>query len=163
MTGHPVVRNRGQIHLGCDVDLRSNSHSTALGVISPVLLNTLCAESVIRIGDSVGISGAVICAKQCVQIGNRVLIGSGAVICDTDFHSLSHEVRGIGQDLDAAADAPVSIGDDCFIGARAMVLKGVTIGARSIVGAGAVVVKDVPADGVVAGNPACIVKRLNEQ
>ncbi len=54
----------------------------------------------------------------------------------------------------------VHIGDDVWIGQGAIVLKGVTIGHRSVVGAGAVVTKDVPADVVVAGNPARIVKHL---
>ncbi|MEN8792780.1 MAG: DapH/DapD/GlmU-related protein [Lentimonas sp.] len=54
----------------------------------------------------------------------------------------------------------MSIGDDCFIGGRAMILKRLTVGARSIVGAGAVVVNDVPADVIVAGNPARIVNQL---
>ena len=51
-------------------------------------------------------------------------------------------------------------GDDCFIGARAIIMKGVTIGDRSIVGAGSVVVRNIPADVVVAGNPARDVKQL---
>ena len=55
---------------------------------------------------------------------------------------------------------PVTIGDDVWIGANALILKGVSIGDRAIVGAGAVVTKDVAADVVVAGNPARVVKRL---
>jgi acetyltransferase-like isoleucine patch superfamily enzyme len=160
LVGFPVIRNRGRIVFGEQVSLRSSAHSTAMGVITPVVLNALTPQALIRIGDNVGISGAVICAKRSVQIGNRVLIGSGAVICDTDFHSLDHEIRGTSRDLAEAADAPVCIGDDCFIGGRAMILKGVTVGARSVVGAGAVVVKNVPSDVVVAGNPARIVKHL---
>ena len=160
IAGIPLIKNRGCIELGNNVSLRSNARSTSMGVISPVILNTLCPDSILTIGNDVGISGAVICCKLSVVIGSRVMIGSGAVICDTDFHSMDFKIRGTSQDLADAESSPVEIGDDCFIGARAMILKGVMIGDRSIVGAGAVVVKDVPADVVVAGNPAKVIKDL---
>jgi acetyltransferase-like isoleucine patch superfamily enzyme len=160
IVGFPVVKGRGTIRVGARSDLRSISWSTAMGVQQPCVLNALLETSRIKIGQKCGMSGAVICAKESVVLGNNVQLGSGVVISDTDFHSMDYQVRGQEGDLEAAQSAPVSIGDDCFIGARAIVLKGVTIGARSIVGAGAVVVKDVPADVVVAGNPARIVKSI---
>lgn len=162
IVGYPVVRGRGVIRVGGGSDFRSKSWSTAMGVISPVVLNAMAPDSIIRIGDSVGVSGAVICAKELISIGNRVQLGSGVVICDTDFHSMDYQLRGQVGDFEDARSAPVCIEDDCFIGARAIVMKGVTIGARSVVGAGAVVVKDVPPDVVVAGNPARVVKQLND-
>jgi acetyltransferase-like isoleucine patch superfamily enzyme len=59
--------------------------------------------------------------------------------------------------------APIMSGDDVFIGANAMILKGVTVGDRSIIGAGAVVsVKDSPRDSLVAGNPARVIRNLKE-
>jgi acetyltransferase-like isoleucine patch superfamily enzyme len=131
-----------------------------MGVPQSCVLNVLTPASVIEIGEGCGISGAVICAKERVSIGDRVQVGSGAIICDTDFHSMDHGLRGTSEDLADAKSAPVSIADDCFIGARAMVLKGVSIGARSIVGAGTVVVKDVPEDSVVVGNPARVIRSL---
>ncbi|MDP4644990.1 MAG: hypothetical protein NWS71_11175 [Opitutales bacterium] len=158
--GFPVVKNKGTIILGAGVDLRSSPESTAMGVITPVILNAMEPDSILRIGDSVGMSGVVICCKKSITIGNRVQFGSGAVVCDTDFHSLDYQVRGTPQDASGAVASPVYIGDDCFVGARAIILKGVTIGARSIVGAGSVVVKDVPADTVVAGNPAREIRNL---
>ena len=136
-----------------------------MGVLSPVVLNTMTSDAVIRILNWVGMSGVVICCKQSVIIGDHVMFGSGAVICDTDFHFLDYSIRATGgkEDLLNAASAPVVIGNDCFIGARAIVLKGVHIGERSIVAAGAVVVKSVPSDVIVAGNPARVVKRLNSE
>jgi acetyltransferase-like isoleucine patch superfamily enzyme len=105
----------------------------------------------------VGLSGAVVCAARSIEIGESSILGSGAMIVDTDFH------QPIGQwewnDDFAAGAAPVKIGRGVFIGARAIVLKGITIGDRAVVGAGAVVTRDVPAGGVVAGNPA---RLLNE-
>ena len=155
--GFPIIRNDGLIELGRGVDMRSISRYTAMGVERACFLYTITPESVIRVGDSTGMSGVVICAKQSVAIGDRVQLGSGVIICDTDFHALNYRLRGTAEDLLHAASAPVAIGNDCFIGARAMVLKGVQIGARAIVGAGAVLTKDVPAGAIVAGNPAKVI------
>lgn len=159
LSGFPLINNRGNISIGSGSDLRSLSLFTALGVTNPCILNTLVSSSEIIIGRDCGVSGAVICAKERVAIGARVQIGSGAVICDTDFHPIDYKIRGNDDDLILAESSPVSIGDDCFIGARAMILKGVSVGARSIVGAGSVVTKNVPANVVVAGNPAKIVRK----
>lgn len=160
LVGFPVVRNRGDIILGAGCDLRSVSRYTAMGVMQRCLLHTLAPDSIIKIGKDCGMSGAVICAKRSVQIGDRVQLGSGAMICDTDFHSMDFELRGGADDLAQAAAKPVVIGDDCFIGARAIILKGVTVGPRSIVGAGSVVTKDVPPGAIVAGNPATVIKLI---
>ncbi|MEN8662497.1 MAG: hypothetical protein ABF330_08405 [Lentimonas sp.] len=80
IVGLPVIKNKGSIVLGERVNLRSRVSSTAMGVITPVVLNAMTPEAMIEIGDQVGISGAVICAKRSVRIGDHVLIGSGAVI-----------------------------------------------------------------------------------
>lgn len=59
--------------------------------------------------------------------------------------------------------APIVIGNDVFIGARSIILKGVTIGDAAIIGAGSVVTKDVPAGAIAAGNPAKIVRTVTER
>lgn len=56
--------------------------------------------------------------------------------------------------------APIVIEDDVWVGAHSFILKGVTIGARSIIGAGSVVTKNIPADCVAAGNPCRVIKNL---
>lgn len=58
------------------------------------------------------------------------------------------------------ASAPVIIGDDVFIGARAIILKGVTIGDGAVIGAGSVVTKSIPPRVIAAGNPARIIKEI---
>lgn len=160
IVGYPVVRGSGRVQVGAGSDFRSKPWSTAMGVITPVILNAMVSDSIISIGSQVGMSGTVVCAKESITIGDRVQIGSGAVICDTDFHSLDYRVRASSDDALNARSSPVRIGDDCFIGARAIIMKGVTIGDRSIVGAGSIVVRNIPADVVVAGNPARVVKQL---
>ncbi len=92
-------------------------------------------------------------------IGNRVLIGSGALITDNDAHPVHVVPRRYSKEKIGAL--PVVIEDDVFIGARAIILKGVHIGKGAVVGAGAVVSKDVPALSIVAGNPATIMGKVS--
>lgn len=90
-----------------------------------------------------------------ITIGDDVQIGP-AVQLYTAEHPLDAEVRRSG--LESAS--PIRIGSDVWIGGGAVVLPGITIGDRSIVGAGSVVVHDVPPDSVVVGNPARVVRTL---
>jgi acetyltransferase-like isoleucine patch superfamily enzyme len=96
-----------------------------------------------------------LCAALSIRIGERCLIGADVVIVDTDFHALDAARRDAG--WTAIGCAPVEIGDDVFIGTRAIVLKGVCIGRGAVVGAGSVVTRSVPEFAVVAGNPAVMV------
>ena len=156
LIGIPVVSmaDDSEICLGARCSLCSDSRYTALGVNHSVVLRTLRPGSRIRIGSDTGISGATICAAAEVEIGNQVLIGANATIVDTDFHSLSADRRRYNNAPDAIAARPVHIADNVFIGAGAFILKGVTIGKNSVVGAGSVVVHDIPDNAIAAGNPA---------
>ena len=75
---------------------------------------------------------------------------------DTDFHPLTAEARRV--DINAGKCAPVNIGDDAFIGAHAIILKGVSIGEGAVVAAGSVVNADVPSGMIAGGNPARVLK-----
>jgi acetyltransferase-like isoleucine patch superfamily enzyme len=112
-------------------------------------------QGAIRIGDHCLISPGVRIGCSCgVTIGNDCMLANGAYITDSDWHGLYDRV-GPGK------SAPVMIGDNVWIGDRAVVCKGVSIGDNSVIGAGAVVVDDVPANVVAAGNPARVVKALD--
>jgi acetyltransferase-like isoleucine patch superfamily enzyme len=157
--GVPLVSGSrlGTIDIEAGAVLVSHSRGTALGVRGPVVLRVLASGARIRIGADCGLSGTVICAAKSVTLGKRCLVGADVMIFDTDFHN--HPAAGRRHavpDWDAIS-APVTIGDDVFIGARATICKGVTIGNGSIVGAGSVVVSDVPPLTVVAGSPARVV------
>jgi maltose O-acetyltransferase len=102
-------------------------------------------------------TGCIFLDSAPVTIGDRVLFGP-AVQLLTATHPVEAELRAQG--LEYAE--PISIGDDAWLGGGAIVLPGVTIGDRAVVGAGSVVTRDVPADVVVAGNPARVIRSLEE-
>ena len=80
---------------------------------------------------------------------------------DSDAHSLYYiDRRDIIEDMSNKKNAPIIIGNDVLIGANCIILKGVTIGDRTVVGAGAVVTRSIPNDCIAAGNPVKIIKDM---
>lgn len=118
-------------------------------------------SAVIKIGNHVGMSSTVLWAKQGITIGDRVTVGANCVILDSDCHSLNHLDRWTENDMKNCNSQPIVIEEDVLIGTGSYILKGVHIGARSIIGAGSVVTKDIPADCIAAGNPAKVIKSIN--
>lgn len=157
--GSPIVSTEpgSSIILGERCVLMSLSRYTALGVPHRCILRTVATGAKLVVGDDVGMSGVAICSAKEVTIGDRVLLGTGVIITDTDFHS----VDVLDRRHSNGACAPVHIGNDVFIGANSIVLKGVTIGDGAVVGAGSVVTKDVPARAVAAGTPAVVVHQVD--
>jgi len=141
-----------RIVIGDRVCLNSSLRSNPIGVSRPVSLRTMRFGAEIHLGKAVGLSGVSICAAQRVEIGEGTFVGADTIIFDNDFHAPKGD-WGWGP-FDPENPKPVKIGRGVFIGARAIILKGVTIGDRAIIGAGAVVTKDVPERSIAAGNPA---------
>ena len=160
--GLPIVKivPGAQIKLGDDVLVNSRSASNSAGLPHPSILAALSPHSSIVIGDGTGLSGASISARCNITIGKKVLIGAGACIWDNDFHPLDAKQRR-EHPTDNPLGSPINIEDDVFIGARALILKGVRIGRGAVVGAGSVVTRDVKAEDIVAGNPARVVRSIN--
>ena len=155
--GLPYIHRGGRgssISIGRSFTAVSSLSHNSFGIIQRVVIRTVNHGAKIVIGDNVGISGCTISSGESITIGNWVLIGSGAVISDGDAHPIDPEERCAGY---GGKRKPIVIEDDVFIGARAIILKGVTIGRGSVVGAGAVVTKDIPAYSIVVGNPAKVV------
>lgn len=116
----------------------------------------------IKIGHDTGISSSCIWAANSVTIGNNVKIGGDCIILDTDAHSLDFYIRrDAGKDHFEATNRSVLIEDDVLVGARCVILKGVTIGARTIIGSGSIVTKSIPSDCIAAGNPCKVIKYIN--
>lgn len=119
-------------------------------------------NAVLLIGNNCGFSSVCLWSHQSIKIGNNVNIGADTIIMDSDAHSLSYlDRRDIETDLNHKVDKPIIIDDDVLIGTRCIVLKGVHIGARSIIGSGSVVVKNIPEDCIAAGNPAKVIRKIN--
>ena len=115
------------------------------------------------IGANVGISSACIWAHKSITIGNHVKIGADCLIVDSDCHSIDYMLRqNVNTDIANKCDIPIVIGDDVLIGARCILLKGASIGKRSIIGAGSVVTNSIPADCIAAGNPCRVIKYINQ-
>ena len=120
-------------------------------------------NAILQIGDNVGMSATSIVCMKKVLIGNNVRIGGNTVIYDTDFHSLDREQRvKMVEDRANTKHAKVIIEDGAFIGAHTTILKGVTIGKDSIVGACSVVTKSIPRNEIWGGNPAKFIRKLDQ-
>ena len=150
----------GVIVIGDNFTCNNMFTSNSVGLIQPCLFNIYGRDSKIIIGNNVGISGSTINATTTITIGDNTIIGSGCLITDTDSHPIVAELRNGLTWVDHVEKAPIVIGNSVFIGARCIILKGVTIGEGAVIGAGSVVTKDVPAHSVVAGNPAKIIRYL---
>ncbi len=160
--GAPIVSVApgSRITIGDRVVLCSDASWTALGVARPVILRAMRPQATIEIGDDCGFSGVTLCAASAIKIGDRCLFGADVMVTDTDFHAVDVVNRRYVQDWSAIPTRPVEIGNDVFIGARAIVMKGVRIGDGAVIGAGSVVTTDVPAYTIAAGAPARPLRRL---
>jgi len=128
------------------------------------------AGATVEIAESVFVGRSAIACADHITIGPRVLVSWGCAITDHDSHSLDWRIRRQDAERWARGEkdwsnvpvAPITIEEDVWVGMHAVILKGVTVGARSVVAAGSIVTHDVPPDTVVAGNPARVIRRLNE-
>jgi acetyltransferase-like isoleucine patch superfamily enzyme len=112
----------------------------------------------IKIGDYVLLSpGCRISASDEIIIGDSVMMANGVYVTDSDWHGIYDRTKRCEE------ITPVNIGDNVWLGDHSTVLKGVSIGKNSVVAANAVVTKNVPANVIVAGNPAKIVRHLDPE
>lgn len=112
----------------------------------------------LTLGEHVGMSSTRMWIHDSVTIGDNVKVGACVQITDTDAHPLDYLARRTSNE--GTKSAPIVIEDDVWVGAHSIILKGVTIGARSIIGAGSVVTKSIPADCVAAGNLCKVIKTI---
>ena len=101
--------------------------------------------------------GVRIASASKITIGDGCMFANSAYISDADWHGIYDRAEPVGN------TKPVVLEDNVWIGDSAIICKGVTIGENSIIGAGAVVTKNVPPNSIFAGNPAKLVKNLENK
>ena len=147
------VRLAGRIRLRGDGDVEFGQGVCLVGDVVPIEFVSY-KGSRISIGDHTFINyGSSITAYKQVKIGRHCLLGHHTLIVDRNEH-------GVEQREVAPPPAPVIIEDHVWIGSRVIILPGVFVGHHSVVGAGSVVTKDIPANCLAVGNPARVVRRF---
>ena len=137
---------KGQVVFGAGVTLD--------GRIVPIEFQTYKSGR-IEIGAYTYINyGSSIAAHSNVHIGNNCHLGHYAFIMDSNQHDLEHHTK-------LPPSKPVTIENHVWIGSHVIILPGVSIGRRAVVGAGSVVTKDIPSCCVAAGNPARVIRSLS--
>lgn len=151
----PVRGGQGTLRIGTNVMLGyAKAHRLGSGEI---MLQARLPDAQISIGTStVFNNNTVVCAMESITIGERCLIGDSCAIYDSDFHDADPAKRH----TDAGPSLPVVIGNNVVFGSRVVVLKGVTIGDNSVIGAMSLVTKDIPANCIAAGIPAKVIKQI---
>jgi len=149
----------GEIIIGNNVLINSAGWGNPIGWSDKTRFE-LFDNGSIYIGDNVGISNVSIASSSKVSIGNNVLLGAGVKIYGTDFHPANPEDRLAPNQSELTHSRDIIIEDNVFIGAGAIILKGVHIGKGCTIGAGSVVTKDVPESEIWAGNPARFIRRV---
>ncbi len=175
VSSNPTIMGRIYLHLerGAEMTIGDGFMMSSGSGINPISRNIRTAiyaskGAKITIGNNVGMSSPCIWAKESITVCDGVNIGACCTILDTDCHNMDWRVRaarevtseGVSVDGITAKSAPVVICENAWIGAGVTILKGVTIGARSIIAAGSVVTKSIPDDCVAGGNPCKVIKQL---
>lgn len=139
------------IIIGNNCSFNSSHRSNLIGIYNPCMLSTLKKNATIQIGNNCGFSGTVIGSAKFIKIGDNVRCGANTMITDSDWHT---------EDPRTGIDKVVIIENNVWLGYGVKVLKGVHIGENSLIGAGSIVTKDIPANVIAAGNPCKVIKQL---
>ncbi len=158
--GNIKIYNRGNISLGDKVNFNSGWLANPVGNFQCTTFHVQKGANLF-IGNGCGISNAVFCCRIGITLEDGASVGGGTSLYDNDFHSLKEEDRLSGKGI--IPGAPIIIRRRAFIGGHCLILKGVTIGEGSIIGAGSVVTRDIPAGVIAAGVPAKVLRRLKKK
>lgn len=152
--GIPILQRvpLSKITLGDNCRIRSDI-TTNLARTKKSIIRTYNSSAFIQIGDNTGINGSVIASAEKIIIGKDVLIGYNCYICDTNNHVIDPIERHTGK----PETGPIKIGDNVWLGLNVVVLRGVTIGENSIIGANSLVLADIPPNVIAMGNPCRVV------
>lgn len=147
-----LMTGKGIIQLGnCELGVSKSPYF--FSGYSYVEARESSARIVIRDGVFINNNATIICDRTSIEICEDTLIGPEFCVYDSDFHDLNPSNRQSGRQK----TAPVKIGKNVFIGSRVTVLKGVTIGDNSVIGASSLVTMDIPSNVIASGVPAKII------
>lgn len=139
------------IKIGNHCIFNSCSKFNFRGINHPCILQTGSSNAKIIIGNYVEMSGVSIVSNNSVTIGNHVIIGANCQLGDRDGHYDRYKTK----------TKAIKIKDYVWLGMNVTILKGVTIGENSIIGANSLVTKDIPNDCIAAGNPCRVIRTIN--
>lgn len=148
--GKLIIRGPGKVVIGNNVFCDGTTH--------PVTPWTHRRDAVIAIGDNVFLNGTRFGCSTRIDVGDDSVLADCHIL-DTDHHSILPSRR---HDSDAIKSAPITIGRNVWVALDSLILKGVSIGDNSSIGAKSVVISDVPECVVYAGNPAVFIKSVPE-
>ena len=140
-----------KIKIGNNCDFRSTQSSNLIGVNRKCSFSTLKTNASLLIGNNCGFSGAIIASFINITIGNNVRCGANSLITDSNWHL---------DDPRSGEPKPIIIQNNVWLGVNVVVLKGVSIGINSVIGANSVVTKSIPPNSVAAGNPCRVIRQL---
>ena len=149
------VRLRGRVHISGCGEVVLGEGVSIVGTVVPVELVTYISGRIV-VGNHTFINyGSSIAARVSVQIGSHCHLGHYTFVMDNDQHDIIRRTELPPSD-------PVVIEDHVWIGSKVVILRGVRIGSRAVIGAGSIVTKDIPPRCVAAGNPARVLRYLTE-
>lgn len=153
ISGFPWLYNRrgGKIIIGNNVTIHSKKKYNTL-ITNPASITTITPEAIVELHDHCGISGCKIVCANKISIGEYTIVGPDTIIYDCKQHEYNDRTGWFS--CKKVTGKPISIGKNCYIGMRCIILKGVTIGDRCVISAGTIITKDVPEGHLAQGNPA---------
>lgn len=142
------IKGPGSVIIGDNVQIDGTSHR-----VTPY---TYSKDATIKIGNNVFLNGTRFGSRCRIEIGDYSIIGD-ANILDTDFHHVDPAKR---HTKELPPTKPINIGRNVWIAGTSIIMKGVNIRDNSVVGAGSIVVSDIPGNCLAAGNPARVIKKI---
>lgn len=164
LIGMPIIykKKNAKMKIGKNVVIKSSFLSNLIGLYQRTIIIARTPESSITIGNNVGMSGVTIYSRKKIKIGDNTLLGGNVKILDNDFHPIEYEDRNLNDESKIRCKE-INIGKNCFIGCNSIILKGTVLGDGCVVGAGSVVSGTFEENSVIAGNPAKVIRRINNE